>query len=111
MRKMISTFSLHCITSFPISISQRFMLHCLYCKRFSDHAPGHFPSPSAFTFTNFWRFSDHAPGHFPSPSAFTFTNFWRFRVPPSQSLEHQDHFVHSLSSQSFSQLCALHAFD
>merc|ERR1719161_1913432 len=130
------------------------MLHALYSKRFSDHAPGHFPSPSAFrsasccmpctpnasqtmhldTFLHpqlllsqtsgasisqrfmlhalySKRFSDHAPGHFPSPSAFTFTNFWRFRVPPSQSFEHQDHFVHSLSSQSFSQLCTLHAFD
>mmetsp|Transcript_76306 Transcript_76306/g.120487 ORF Transcript_76306/g.120487 Transcript_76306/m.120487 type:complete len:223 (-) Transcript_76306:648-1316(-) len=55
------------------------------------------------------RFFSHTPGHLPDPSAGCFTNFVRFLVPPSQSLEHVDHFVQSLSSQSNSQAAILHA--
>merc|ERR1719359_377817 len=59
----------------------RTMLHFLYCKRLVDHAPAHLPAPSGSCLMNFCL----------------------FLVPPSQSLEHLDHFVHALSSQSFSQ--------
>merc|ERR1719310_756153 len=60
------------------STTQRFMLHCLYCKRLESHLSGHLPAPSAGVLTNLTR----------------------FLVPPSQSLEHPDHLVHPLSSQS-----------
>merc|ERR1719247_1890666 len=80
IRKTMSRVSLHCITSIPAGTSQRFMLHFLYCRRLLLHLSGHFPSPS---------------GCF-------CTNLTRLRVPPSQSLEHHDHFVHSVRSQSAS---------
>merc|ERR1719359_264953 len=89
MRKTMSSDSLHCMTGEMGSTLHRFMLHFLNCNRFVSHLPGHFPAPSGGELTNFTR----------------------LRVPPSQSFEHHDHFVHSLSSQSFSQLCPLHAID
>merc|ERR1719498_1071448 len=63
------------------------MLHCLYSSRVLSHLSAHFPSP--------W--------------AWTFTNFWRFMVPPSQSLEQSDQDVQGLNTQSASQAWSLHA--
>merc|ERR1719261_420444 len=80
-RRIMSSVLLQVITSDPTRTLHLFILHCLYCNRFKDHLSAHLPSPSG---------------------AFLIY-FWRFLVPPSQSLEHADHFVHWLSSQSFSQ--------
>lgn len=55
------------------------------------------------------RRGPHMPGHLPAPSAGLLTNFCRFLVPPSQSLEHDVHFVHALNSQSFSHAKMLQA--
>merc|ERR1719183_1418415 len=46
--------------------------------------------------------ASHVPAHLPEPSAGSMMNFWRFCVPPSQCFVQAVHFVHSLSSQSFS---------
>merc|ERR1719265_115464 len=71
-RKTTSSSFLH------FNEGQRMLLHGLYCNRSFDHAPGHLPCPS---------------GDF-------MMCFVRLRVPPSQSLEHQVHLLHSLNSQS-----------
>merc|ERR1740130_1611457 len=52
----------------------------------------------------------HMPGQVPDPVACFLTNFCRFRVPESQSLEQRPQAPQSLSSQSDSQDCTLHAF-
>merc|ERR1712232_378565 len=78
--KRTSSVLLQLSGNFGSGTGHRFILQFLYCKRFKDHSPAHFPSPSA------------------SASM----NFWRFLVPPSQSLEQEDHFVQAESSQSFS---------
>merc|ERR550537_1386691 len=89
MRNKMSKDWLHCITALLTGTGHLFMLQFLYCKRAGDHLLAHFPAPSGACFTNFWR----------------------LRVPPSQSLEHQDHLVHSVKSQSFSHALMLHAMD
>merc|ERR1719310_278870 len=56
-------------------------------------------------------FGLHLLGHVPAPFGAFCTNFMRLRVPPSQSLEHQDHLVHSVRSQSFSHALTLQPRD
>jgi len=79
---------LHKIVFLPSGSLHLFLLHDLYCNRCFDQSPGQLPSPSAGEDTNFCLFLE----------------------PPSQSFEQRVHFVHGLSSQSFSHAAALQAF-
>merc|ERR1719454_1633305 len=84
-RTITSRELLHGIVTFG-AVGHPIMLQFLYSKRAGAHLSGHVPSPSGGAFTPFVR-------------------FW---VPPSQSLEHLLHAVHSWSSQSFSHAKVLH---